>query len=1651
MKNLEESIYNKLVEKPNPLENHQYIQRVLGISLPLNESGAAFISENMREEILEEHILYENFLRNLANQIKTGAREVKQLFQAFYSMVADKTGDKIEVFTKYLSRLIKQLRKKLEGVLNKFAGDTLLEEKIKEKIQILADMYDEAKGWKRVMLGSTVYLVITYLVDKVEDAIGNIKSGGNLKDELIDRIVNSDFAQSILKTLGNPEAWLGWIGPVVGGTKFVAKVLNPITSRVSHDPESLVNEEKKPNPKDHTTLSIEDMEDAVRKAQSAKKVADEKKLRKNIPGDEYRKLPTVSDKFQIIVPMSTRASCLYGAGTKWCTAASEDNQFNRYYNRWGMTLYYVLPKKVDVDWDVVDAEKEDFHNQLDDLFEGKVQDLKKKYPEWNIGAFKDPSGKNKYLDWMVKTAVQLVKDGEVFGTREEKQTYAVGRINNTIDYYHKLLPYIGREDKPEKKKEKTAQERTRYDKLAIVMHPEGYRSKIYDAEDKDVHLKDVISYIMPTWGIDAKEGLDVFTKVEDVIDADMKENPNPVRDRMNKIKKEVESLSDDLDSTYHDKLKPDFFDNPENASSSPVAYGRLNNTRVEPGELVIPFSANFYFPIPDEIGGYEKMTKDRTFRGNDRGRLDSFKGMLRQEMNLWKPAVEMDKVTLKSFRAAKEKYSKELGESQANTIFKERFPREADIEYVGPVTKQRFIFLDLRASIKIRDTVGAIPAEDIDNIMLNVVGDIRNFMEDGIQKVKEQAWEEFQFMAKRWMEQNPRKSPEEEKIETEKSVDDIMKHLDDPMGGVRIPHRGGRIKKITQEKQTMSLEEKILAKLMGEELLLEVDYEQAQASLTGKPAQKLVKSFNFDQGKDPTDDMSRLVTRIRNNVMTTVPHDVLPGEVANDPSMDAIGKEKEIEKRRALGIMWMLRLLKKDKELTAQMLRQGDTTFTPVLRQLKQDMEKFFQHNRHMKVKDLNQLQTADDLNKVVDAAQKSIDAENDKKMGADAGRGTEFFAGGFKTDDEGNIMRDEEGIPLFRFSKDGWVIAAAHNKGAACLLGKKTNWCTAAPGLNYFKTYYNGEDDPIFFIHTPGAGEGYDGDRFQFAFGCDDCPQFMDVEDTPVRGNEFEELHNKLKDVLRDNGFEDRFEVVFNYEHFDFYEAMEKLLKDERARIDNPQVQITGEVEDDYDSTNLIGHFDVAFIYHFDPNKFTPVDDIYDTEAIQSVFQDMTNMKVGGQEDSYGDEDENVGYDAGHSSIKLDLSGWLSSWASSEARGPDVMHEIDGFFSDVNYNIDGKYDELKAKLQVALVEYGALPLTEYDKLLSDEIAVWDGEHANQDDEDEPGEYGDPSEKPEPKDKAERQEAFEEQFKNVLVAFDDDNGEINFQGLSFPAPADLANDKVSIIGDTPKYKQAVFRKGLSIMKQVIDRQPNLPGIKGGDDEVYLDMLQNVANRNDIVGYMFTYKSTCKLEIVMKLGTLTESEMDSIVEGMKVIDRNFKLFQISMRESLERYIEKNPSDVRREEDKPGAPAPGVQQGEPIGARIGTPVRAESALGENIGTAAMLRKAKSGYEAAKERFVAAEKSGDKKEADEMFQVMMNKKNLYNQLMKAPSEGLAEIIADEVTKAMNEIEPYQKKAKKLQKKAMQLTIKGPNKHMPKGMKIAKAKPGKSAPPGG
>jgi len=60
-----------------------------------------------------------------------------------------------------------------------------------------------------------------------------------------------------------------------------------------------------------------------------------------IGDDEYEKIYKGSD-YQIIIPKTEKASCKYGAGTRWCTAAKENNYFDE-YNKDG-NLYILIMK-----------------------------------------------------------------------------------------------------------------------------------------------------------------------------------------------------------------------------------------------------------------------------------------------------------------------------------------------------------------------------------------------------------------------------------------------------------------------------------------------------------------------------------------------------------------------------------------------------------------------------------------------------------------------------------------------------------------------------------------------------------------------------------------------------------------------------------------------------------------------------------------------------------------------------------------------------------------------------------------------------------------------------------------------------------------------------------------------------------------------------------------------------------------------------------------------------------------------------------------------------------------------------------------------------------------------------------------------------------
>ena len=144
-------------------------------------------------------------------------------------------------------------------------------------------------------------------------------------------------------------------------------------------------------------------------------------------------------------------------------------------------------------------------------------------------------------------------------------------------------------------------------------------------------------------------------------------------------------------------------------------------------------------------------------------------------------------------------------------------------------------------------------------------------------------------------------------------------------------------------------------------------------------------------------------------------------------------------------------------------------------------IERFFQFNRFIQQdkKDLNSVSNYKELYDLIEEARPLYIAWQEKQEQGDADKGKE-------------VLLDDQ----------NWQVIAIHNKGAACQLGKGTDWCTAAPGLEYFKKYYR-PDDPLFYIL-----DKYTNERFQFHFGTQ---QFMDKNDNEVS----EKVEKAIMEVL--------------------------------------------------------------------------------------------------------------------------------------------------------------------------------------------------------------------------------------------------------------------------------------------------------------------------------------------------------------------------------------------------------------------------------------------------------------------------------------------------------------------------------------------------------
>ena len=131
----------------------------------------------------------------------------------------------------------------------------------------------------------------------------------------------------------------------------------------------------------------------------------------------------------------------------------------------------------------------------------------------------------------------------------------------------------------------------------------------------------------------------------------------------------------------------------------------------------------------------------------------------------------------------------------------------------------------------------------------------------------------------------------------------------------------------------------------------------------------------------------------------------------------------EQEKEKALCYIWLKNQALKTYELFQEWLTKEHFYY-------KYALERFFQYKRFIPTekKDLNNIKDWLELMYVTEQARSLYVSDQEKRSFKDASKGTEKL-----------------------YEDDHWQIFVAHNKGAACELGKGTSWCTAAPRPGFF------------------------------------------------------------------------------------------------------------------------------------------------------------------------------------------------------------------------------------------------------------------------------------------------------------------------------------------------------------------------------------------------------------------------------------------------------------------------------------------------------------------------------------------------------------------------------------------------------------------------
>jgi phage shock protein A len=141
------------------------------------------------------------------------------------------------------------------------------------------------------------------------------------------------------------DAIINMVNEIPNGSKFLTFLGRVLPQTV---PDGLLDEKVKDTLKKFVSigsnLQIKDINQYKTFAELYSAIEEyETRIRRTVKSIEGADIVYENDQFTVVAPLTTAASCYYGAGTKWCTASSADNTHFNNYMKDGK-LFYILDK-----------------------------------------------------------------------------------------------------------------------------------------------------------------------------------------------------------------------------------------------------------------------------------------------------------------------------------------------------------------------------------------------------------------------------------------------------------------------------------------------------------------------------------------------------------------------------------------------------------------------------------------------------------------------------------------------------------------------------------------------------------------------------------------------------------------------------------------------------------------------------------------------------------------------------------------------------------------------------------------------------------------------------------------------------------------------------------------------------------------------------------------------------------------------------------------------------------------------------------------------------------------------------------------------------------------------------------------------------------